>query len=62
MKKGTLLDRNNPTLLYGHGGFGVTLGPQYVGPTGLAWLERGGIYVEANIRGGGEFGPDWHQV
>lgn len=61
MKKGTLLDKNNPTLLYAHGGFGVTLSPHYNGATGLAWLERGGVYVEANIRGGGEFGEDWHQ-
>jgi prolyl oligopeptidase len=62
MKKGTQLDKSNPTLLYGYGGFEVTLGPHYVAPTGLAWLERGGVYVEANIRGGGEFGPSWHQV
>jgi prolyl oligopeptidase len=62
MKKGAQLDKSNPTLLYGYGGFEVTLGPHYVAPTGLAWLERGGVYVEANIRGGGEFGASWHQV
>lgn len=62
MKKGTILDRSNPTLLYGYGGFEVTLGPHYVAPTGIAWLERGGVYAEANIRGGGEFGQPWHAV
>lgn len=62
MKKGTILDKMNPTLLYGYGGFEVILGPHYVAPTGIAWLERGGVYVEANIRGGGEFGPSWHSV
>ena len=62
MKKGTQFDKNNLTLLYGYGGFEVTLCPHYVAPTGLAWLERGGVYVEANIRGGGEFGPSWHEV
>jgi len=60
MKKGTTLNKSNCTLLYGYGGFEVTVGPHYVGPTGIAWLERGGVYVEANIRGGGEFGPSWH--
>lgn len=59
MKKGLLLDSNNPTLLYGYGGFEVSLGPHYIATAGLAWLERGGVYVEANIRGGGEFGPAW---
>jgi prolyl oligopeptidase len=62
MKKDTQFHKKNPTLLYGYGGFEVTLGPHYVAATGLAWLERGGVYVEANIRGGGEFGPSWHQV
>lgn len=51
-----------PTLLYGYGGFEVPMLPSYSGPTGLAWLERGGVYVLANIRGGGEFGPAWHQA
>ncbi|EEC47531.1 predicted protein [Phaeodactylum tricornutum CCAP 1055/1] len=56
------LDGKNPTLLYGYGGFEVSLGPHYIATAGLAWLERGGVYVEANIRGGGEFGPSWHQA
>lgn len=62
MKKGTVLNKSNRTLLYGYGGFEVTVGPHYVAPTGIAWLEKGGIYVEANLRGGGEFGPTWHVV
>lgn len=55
-KKDTKLDGKNPTLLYGYGGFEISLGPHYVATSGIAWLERGGVYVEANIRGGGEFG------
>jgi prolyl oligopeptidase len=51
-----------PTLLYGYGGFEVSLEPAYAGSRGIAWLSRGGVYVVANIRGGGEFGPDWHQA
>jgi prolyl oligopeptidase len=46
------LDGKNPTLLYGYGGFEISLGPHYIATAGLAWLERGGVYVEANIRGG----------
>lgn len=60
--KNLVRDGNNPTLLYGYGGFGVTLGPHYTAPTGISWLERGGVYVEANIRGGGEFGGSWHDA
>ena len=52
----------NPTLLYGYGGFEVALLPGYQAVTGAAWLEAGGVYVVANIRGGGEFGPRWHQA
>ncbi|GKY91272.1 hypothetical protein MPSEU_000099700 [Mayamaea pseudoterrestris] len=62
MSKDTKLDGKNPTLLYGYGGFEVSLGPHYIATAGLGWLERGGVYVEANIRGGGEFGPSWHQA
>ena len=62
MKKGTILDRSNRTLLYGYGGFDVSVCPHYIGPTGIAWLENNGIYVEAILRGGGEFGPTWHEV
>ena len=50
-----------PTLLYGYGGFRIAQVPRYSAGTGAAWLEHGGVYVVANIRGGGEFGPDWHQ-
>ncbi|OZC97321.1 S9 family peptidase [Rhodococcus sp. 06-235-1A] len=49
-----------PTLLYGYGGFEISMTPGYSGATGRAWLERGGTYVVANIRGGGEYGPTWH--
>lgn len=62
MKKGVEYNGKNPTLLYGYGGFEISLGPHYIATTGLSWLERGGVYVEANIRGGGEFGPKWHQA
>jgi prolyl oligopeptidase len=62
MKKDIVLNGKNPTLLYGYGGFEISLGPHYIATSGLAWLERGGVYVEANIRGGGEFGPSWHQA
>ncbi|GAX24904.1 prolyl oligopeptidase [Fistulifera solaris] len=61
-KEDTVLNGKNPTLLYGYGGFEVSLGPHYVATQGVTWLERGGVYVEANIRGGGEFGPSWHQA
>lgn len=49
-----------PTLLYGYGGFSISLLPAYTPVAGNTWLNRGGTYVIANIRGGGEFGPDWH--
>ncbi|MBS1177143.1 MAG: prolyl oligopeptidase family protein [Proteobacteria bacterium] len=60
--KGATPDGNNPTLLYGYGGFEVPLQPQYSGGFGNAWYGRGGVQVVANIRGGGEFGPGWHQA
>jgi len=55
-------DGSNPTLLYGYGGFQSSLLPGYSAAVGKLWLERGGIYVVANTRGGGEFGPKWHQA
>jgi prolyl oligopeptidase len=61
-KKGMVLDGSNPTLLYGYGGFEVSMLPNYAATNGKLWLERGGVYVLANIRGGGEFGPEWHQA
>jgi prolyl oligopeptidase len=60
--KGLKLDGSNRTLLYGYGGFEVSLLPYYSGTVGRAWLARGGVYVVANIRGGGEYGPAWHQA
>lgn len=51
-----------PTVLYGYGGFGVSMTPGYLGSIGKVWLERGGIWVVANIRGGGEFGSGWHKA
>ena len=56
------LDGSNPTLLYGYGGFEISLTPSYSAVRGRLWLEQGGVYVIANIRGGGEFGPKWHQA
>lgn len=56
------LSGDAPTLLYGYGGFEIPLLPGYSAGVGAAWLERGGVYVTANIRGGGEFGPRWHQA
>jgi prolyl oligopeptidase len=60
--KGMKLDGKNPTLLYGYGGFEVSMQPNYSGAMGRAWLARGGVYALANIRGGGEYGPRWHQA
>ncbi len=56
------MDGTTPTLLYGYGGFQVSMNPGYSPVTGRLWLEQGGAYVLANIRGGGEFGPAWHQA
>lgn len=60
MREGTKLDGNNPTVLYGYGGFEIPMKPSYSGVIGAGWLEWGGVWVLANIRGGGEFGPEWH--
>jgi prolyl oligopeptidase len=62
MPKGYTANGANPTVLYGYGGFEVSMRPGYSGTTGDAWVARGGVYVLANIRGGGEFGPRWHQA
>jgi prolyl oligopeptidase len=61
-RDGIATDGSNPTLLYGYGGFQVSLLPSYSATVGKLWLERGGVYVVANTRGGGEFGPGWHQA
>ena len=60
-RAGRKANGQQPTLLYAYGGFEVSLTPGYHAGVGAAWLERGGTYVLANIRGGGEFGPGWHQ-
>jgi prolyl oligopeptidase len=60
--RGLRLDGTHPTLLTGYGGFEVSLVPGYSGILGRAWLEQGGVYAVANIRGGGEYGPGWHQA
>jgi prolyl oligopeptidase len=61
-RKGLRLDGGNITLLNGYGGFEIAMLPNYNSFIGAAWLERGGVYVLANIRGGGEFGPKWHEA
>jgi prolyl oligopeptidase len=60
--KGMKLDGSNPTVLYAYGGFQVSMLPSYSASIGKLWLEHGGVYVLANIRGGGEFGPAWHEA
>jgi len=59
-KKGLKLDGNNPTYLYGYGGFNISMSPAFsVG--NLVWMEMGGVYAQPNLRGGGEYGEEWHQ-
>lgn len=60
-KKGIKLDRNNPTYLYGYGGFSISLTPNF-SVSLLVWLEMGGVYAVPNLRGGGEYGEEWHQA
>lgn len=61
-RKDMAYDGENPTLLYGYGGFEISMLPGYLGGAGKGWLEKGGVYAVANIRGGGEYGPRWHQA
>lgn len=60
--KDLTLDGKNPTILYGYGGFEVSMTPSYMANYGDSWLNKGGVWILANIRGGGEFGPKWHQA
>lgn len=60
-RKGIKLDGTNPTLLYGYGGFDISLTPGF-SVASLVWMEMGGVYAVANLRGGGEYGEDWHQA
>ncbi|HEY3779047.1 MAG TPA: prolyl oligopeptidase family serine peptidase [Rhizomicrobium sp.] len=60
-RKRTKRDGSNPTLLYGYGGYGISMTPSFIGAMRRLWLDRGGIYAIANIRGGAEYGERWHQ-
>src|SRR5690554_7710506 len=60
-KKGVELDGTNPTILYGYGGFNVSLTPSF-STANVVWMENGGIYAVPNLRGGGEYGKEWHNA
>jgi prolyl oligopeptidase len=61
-RKGTKLDGSNPVLLEAYGGYGVSLTPDFIGAFGRVWLDQGGVYAIANLRGGGEYGEEWHKA
>lgn len=61
-RKGTKLDGTNPTLLYGYGGYGISEKPYFLGSFARVWLDQGGVYALANLRGGGEYGEEWHKA
>jgi len=62
MRKGTVLDGTHPTLLGGYGGFGISVTPGFVGEFTRLWLDQGGIYVDTNLRGGSDYGEEWHKA
>jgi prolyl oligopeptidase len=59
-RRGTRLDGTNPTLLYGYGGYGISEEPDFLGASERLWLDQGGVYVDTNLRGGAEYGEEWH--
>ena len=61
-RKGTKLDGSDPTLLYGYGGYGITEKPYFLGSFARVWLDQAGVYAIANIRGGAEYGEEWHKA
>ena len=61
-RKGTKLDGTNPTLLYGYGGYSISEKPHFLGARTRVWLDQGGVYVLTNLRGGGEYGEEWHKA
>ena len=61
-RKGTKLDGTNPTLLYGYGGYSISEEPHFLGARTRVWLDQGGVYVLTNLRGGGEYGVEWHKA